>query len=90
VANAAAAGWGGDHVVLLDGPSGAWAIAMLTTWDNATEASEFADAAGQTVTKLGTPGTVNATPDGKNVTVLLGSDSDVATKLDAILGQTGS
>ena len=90
LANQAAAGWGGDRVALLDGPNGAWAIALLTTWDNANEASEFADAAGQTVTSLGTPGTVSAQPNGKDVKVLLGSDTDAATKLDGLLGDTGA
>lgn len=90
LANAAAAGWGGDRVALLDGPNGAWAIALLTTWDDNNEASEFADAAGQTLTKMGTSGTVYARPDGKDVKVLLGSDADVATKLDTILGETGT
>jgi hypothetical protein len=90
LANAAAAGWGGDRVALLDGPNGAWAIALLTTWDDVAEASEFADAAGQTLTKLGTSGTVYAQPDGKDVKVLLGSDAEIATKLDTVLGDTGT
>jgi hypothetical protein len=90
LANTAAAGWGGDRVTLLDGPNGSWAIAMMTTWDTAADAAEFADAAGQTLTKLGTPGTVTAPPGGLGVTVLLGSDATVATQLDTIAGATGA
>ncbi len=90
LATAEAAGWGGDRVVLLDGPNGAWAIAMLTAWDTPTDATEFADGAGQVLAKLGTPGTVNAQRGSKTVTVLLGSNADAATKLDTILGGTGT
>jgi hypothetical protein len=90
LATAAAAGWGGDRVTLLDGPNGSWAIALMTAWDTAADAAEFADGAGQTLTALGTPGTVNAPPGSKNVTVLLGSDATVATTLDTIAGGTGT
>ena len=89
-ATAAAAGWGGDRVTLLDGPNGSWAIAMMTAWDTTADAVEFADAAGQVLAKSGMHGTVNAPPGSKNVTVLLGSDATVATKIDTIAGETGT
>jgi len=41
----AAAGWGGDRLVSLEGPNGAWAIVWQTTWDTATDADEFATTA---------------------------------------------
>jgi hypothetical protein len=90
LATAAAAGWGGDRVTLLDGPNGTWAIVMMTAWDTTGDAVEFADAAGQVLAKPGMHGTVNATPGSKNVTVLLASDATVATKLDTIAGETGA
>ena len=31
--DAAAAGWGGDRYALIDGPDGAYALVILTTWD---------------------------------------------------------
>ena len=37
----AAAGWGGDRLVSLDGPNGTWAIVWQTAWDTATDADEF-------------------------------------------------
>jgi hypothetical protein len=40
-ADAAAAGWGGDRIVLAEGPNGAWAVALLTRWDSPTDADEF-------------------------------------------------
>lgn len=44
-AAAAAAGWGGDRIGSYDGPDGRWAVAWLTTWDDAAAAGRFAPAA---------------------------------------------
>ena len=52
VAEAAAAGWGGDRLVYLRGPSGAYALAIATFWDTATDATEFHDAASIAVRSL--------------------------------------
>ena len=41
----AAAGWGGDRLVSLDGPDGAWAVVWQTDWDSQQDAREFRDAA---------------------------------------------
>jgi hypothetical protein len=41
----AAAGWGGDRLVSLDGPDGAWAVVWQTAWDSRDDATEFRDAA---------------------------------------------
>ena len=41
----AAAGWGGDRLVSLDGPDGSWAVVWQTDWDSAADASEFQKAA---------------------------------------------
>jgi hypothetical protein len=41
----AAEGWGGDRLVSLDGPDGAWAIVWQTAWDSESDAREFSDAA---------------------------------------------
>jgi len=43
---AAAAGWGGDRLVLYEGPNGATQLAVVTAWDTATDADEFATALG--------------------------------------------
>ena len=88
--NDAAAGWGGDRVTVINGPSGAWAVALVTEWDSADEAREFADAAGEALTALGGHGGL-ATNDGSiRVTVLLASDQAAAIKIDSILGATGN
>jgi hypothetical protein len=41
----AAAGWGGDRLVSLDGPDGTWAVVWQTDWDSQADAREFKDAA---------------------------------------------
>jgi len=84
-ADTAAAGWGGDRVMLLDGPNGARAIALKTAWDSAADASEFAAAAGPVVANLG-DGKVSPGADGTTVTVLLGSSPQVTESLRAALG----
>jgi hypothetical protein len=44
-ADQAAAGWGGDRLVSLDGPDGAWAVIWQTDWDSAPDRDEFRSAA---------------------------------------------
>ena len=41
----AAAGWGGDRLVSLDGPDGAWAVVWQTEWDSEQDQKEFRKAA---------------------------------------------
>ena len=41
----AAAGWGGDRLVSLDGPEGAWAVMWQTEWDSEQDQKEFRQAA---------------------------------------------
>ena len=41
----AAAGWGGDRLVSLDGPDGAWAVVWQTAWDSERDQQEFRKAA---------------------------------------------
>jgi hypothetical protein len=41
----AAAGWGGDRLVSLDGPDGAWAVVWQTDWDTKNDQKEFRKAA---------------------------------------------
>ena len=48
----AAAGWGGDRVVSLDGPDGAWAVVWQTAWDTAADAEEFTAAANAAMADL--------------------------------------
>ncbi len=85
-ATSAAAGWGGDRLAVLQGPDGAWAVVLSTTWDTAADADEFAAAAQTAVGDLGHPAIV--TPNGDtNVLVTIASDDAALSALGtAVLG----
>jgi hypothetical protein len=89
-ANDAAAGWGGDRLAVLNGPEDAWAVAIITEWDSAAEASEFADAAGEALTLLERPSALTAQNGSTRVTVMVASEDAVITRLDVVLGATGA
>ncbi|MEX2011077.1 MAG: hypothetical protein WEF51_02445 [Chloroflexota bacterium] len=89
-ANDAAAGWGGDRVVLLNGPNGAWAMALATDWDTPADATEFADAAGQALPTLAAETGLGHQTGSSRVGLLFASDSATAVQLDAIMGLTGN
>lgn len=73
-ADAAAAGWGGDRLVLATGPSGGsiddWALALVTRWDTSGDAAAFQSAtlnvAGQ-LQATGRTADVRTLPDGRVV-----------------------
>jgi hypothetical protein len=67
----AAAGWGGDRLVSLDGPDGAWAVVWQTDWDSSADRREFLDAARAAMEDL--PGANSAT----NVDIAGGLSSPV-------------
>jgi hypothetical protein len=85
----AAAGWGGDRYALIDGPDGAYALVLLTTWDTPADATEYATAATQAV--AGVPGEARVVrvasgapvPGGAEVAVLFASDAGVLDRLAA-------
>jgi hypothetical protein len=89
-ANDAAAGWGGDRVVVLQGPSDAWAIALVTDWDTVADATEFADAAGEALSTLAAETALGHQSGTSRVGLLFASDSAAAVQLDAIVGLTGN
>lgn len=88
-ANAAAAGWGGDRLAVLNGPDGAWAVVIMSTWDSDAEAAEFLDSAQVAVNGLSAPADVSAKGD-RDVTILVASDDAVLLELDKIFGDTGA
>lgn len=71
-ATTAAAGWGGDRLVLLRGPSGALAVGLVTLWDTEADATEFAGAAEQAIERLGTTQTRALVSDSKAVVLSIG------------------
>jgi hypothetical protein len=87
-ADAAAAGWGGDRTVFLEGPSDAYAAAIVTEWDSAGEADEFATQAKTAVAGLMGEGAV-LSPSLGRVVVLLASDADGLGRIGGALGVAG-
>jgi len=82
-ASRAAAGWGGDRVMLLDGPNGATAVALITEWDTPADATEFATAAKTALGGLKLTGLVSQAAGPTQVRVAIGSS---AADLLAALG----
>ena len=75
-AQAAAAGWGGDQVVVATGPDDAFAVAWRLAWDTPEDADEFADAYNSVVSGLGFPASVIRV-DEDEVLIAHGSSPDV-------------
>ncbi len=85
----AAAGWGGDRIAVLSGPSDAWAIAWQTAWDSTADAEEFAVTAETAVAKAGGPGSVLPGEGGTTRWVVIGSDDATLAKVANVLGLAG-
>lgn len=91
VSQPAAAGWGGDRVALVEGPDGAWAVALQLAWDTTGDAGEFADAAEAAVATLRTAGSAAQIlrPQPGQVVVVIGSTPDAMGRLANVLGLAG-
>ncbi|HEV8546731.1 MAG TPA: hypothetical protein VGQ64_10595 [Candidatus Limnocylindrales bacterium] len=85
---AAAAGWGGDRVILLDGPEKTFAVALSTEWDTKADAAEFAKQAQLVVNGLDHPGGVLST-GGTTVSVVIASTNDLVGRVENVLGLAG-
>ena len=70
----AAAGWGGDRLVMLRGPNDAVAIGMITTWETAADAAEF-QAAATTAVGAQSPAGVVASDGLRAVLIAVGDRS---------------
>jgi hypothetical protein len=88
----AAAGWGGDRLVSLDGPDGAWAIVWQTDWDSAADAREFREAARDAMKDLPGAHAVSAAGVGGGlsspVLVLIADSEATLSSVEAVLGVT--
>jgi hypothetical protein len=91
-AEAAAAGWGGDRLALVQNGS-TFGIAMITKWDTPADATEFAAAAGPTLKLLpssSAPVTAMIDPGSTNQVVLfIASDQATINALAGALGLAG-
>ena len=88
-ATKAAAGWGGDRLAVMEGPSGSWAVAMQTVWDTAADATEFETAATTALAKAGGPGQVLPGVGGKTRWVLVAGDAATLGHVANVLGLAG-
>ena len=86
----AAAGWGGDRLVSLDGPDGTWAIVWQTKWDSPEDVGQFVEAANAAIADLPGAHAVLAADVSTGVSdpalVLLTSDPDTLANVQAALG----
>ena len=88
-ATAAAAGWGGDRLAVLEGPGGAWSIAMQTTWDTDADATAFEAAATTALGKAQGVSRVLPGAGGKTRWVLVADGAASLQKVAGALGLAG-
>jgi len=88
----AAAGWGGDRLVSLDGPDGTWAVVWQTAWDSATDADEFSAATEAAMDDLPFPHEVAAWAVASGldapVQILVASDAETLEEVRAALPES--
>jgi hypothetical protein len=85
----AAAGWGGDRVAVLNGPTDTWAVVLATDWDSAEEAAEFETAATVAVESLDEAAAVLPGAGGTLRWVLVASDDATLGTVAGALGLAG-
>ena len=88
-ATAAAAGWGGDRLAVVEGPAGAWAIAMQTAWDTDADAPPSRRAATTALGKAQGVSRVLPGAGGKTRWVLVADGAASLQKVAGALGLAG-
>jgi hypothetical protein len=88
-AAAAAAGWGGDRLAVLDGPGGASAVVIKTAWDSPADAQAFETAASTALAKAGGTGGVFVGAGGTTRWIVIGSDAKTFEHVANVLGLAG-
>lgn len=88
-ATAAAGGWGGDRLAVLNGPADAWAVIMKTEWDSAGDAAEFESAATTAAEAAGGSAAVLPGEGGTVRWFVVGSDDATLTAVASALGLAG-
>ena len=88
-ATAAAAGWGGDRIALVQGPGGAWGVVLRTAWDTPADAAQFESAATGLVAGLPSPASLLPGAGGSERWVVIGSDDATLGRLAGALGLAG-
>lgn len=89
----AATGWGGDRLITIDGPEGAWVVVWQTAWDTEHDADEYADAALVAMDDLVSPHAVipdidigGSAPAERSVLLLLADGEASMSRLGDALG----
>jgi hypothetical protein len=85
-ATTAAAGWGGDRLAVMAGPAGAWAVAIDTEWDTASDATEFDSAARLALKKAVGVAQVHAGAGAKSRWILITDQAGTVSHVEAALG----
>jgi hypothetical protein len=85
-ANEAAAGWGGDRVVVLEDGGDNWAAILATEWDSKADADEFQASAGPVVDKLADPAALLKGGTDTARWVVVASSDDVLDAISQSLG----
>ena len=80
------AGWGGDRVLVLDGPGRCMGDVLATEWDTAADAAEFETSAGPVVEALDDPAALLPGGSDTGRWVVVASSDDV---LEAVAGSLG-
>lgn len=88
-ATAAAAGWGGDRLAVLNGPADTWAVIMKTEWDTVGDAAEFEAAATTAAEAAGGSAAVLPGEGGTVRWFVVGSDDATLTAVASALGLAG-
>ena len=88
-AEAAAAGWGGDRLVVMEGPGGTWAVAMRSAWDTTADAAAFEAAAKTAVKKASGVAQVLPGDGGKTRWVIVANDQATFGLVTNALGLAG-
>jgi hypothetical protein len=86
---AAAAGWGGDALALLDGPGDAWVVVMKTAWDTPGDAAEFETALDPLLDAASGPAAILPGEGGPVRWVLIASDDVTLGATATALGLAG-
>ncbi len=88
---AAAAGWGGDRVAVVDGPGGATGVVLDTAWDTPADAAEFSAALAGVMSSLQAAGRSAAIlqPAADRVVLVTGESDDTVRRLSNVLGLAG-
>jgi hypothetical protein len=84
-AASATSAWAGDRVALYEGPNGAWAVVLKTTWRSAAGAQAFGTQADKVQQGLSKSNPTRICVESSTVSLVIASDQTVIPRLDDCL-----